>query len=154
MLNVFAAAGWARDVRLDGGTVETRFSIDPTPSSLEAIATREHLAEAASMARLLAPQSVAVIGASTTPGKIGYAVLRNLRDAGFRGALYAVNPNTASVEGVPAYSSVTEIPGPVDLAVIARPATEVLDLVAECARKAVHGLVVLSAGFAELGADG
>ena len=154
MLNVFAAAGWARDVRLESGTVETRFSIDPTPSSLEAIAAREHVAEAASMARLLAPDSVAVIGASRQPGKIGQAVLQNLRAAGFHGALYAVNPNVSAIDGVPAFSSVMEIPGPVDLAVIARPAPEVPDLVAECARKAVHGLVVLSSGFAELGGPG
>jgi acetyl coenzyme A synthetase (ADP forming)-like protein len=154
MLNVFAAAGWARDVRLEGDTVATRFSIAPTAASLEAIAAREHVAEAASMARLFAPRSVAVIGASRHPGKIGHAVLQNLRAAGFRGELYAVNPNASSIEGVPTFASVAEILGPVDLAVIARPADEIPELVAACARKEVHGLVVLSAGFAEMGADG
>ncbi len=141
-------------MHFEAGTVETRFSIVPTPDSLRAIAGREHHAEAASVARLLAPRSVAVIGASRSPGKIGHAVVRNLRDAGFCGEMYAVNPNAASVDGIPTFGSVLEIPGPVDLAVIVRPAPEVPELVEQCARKGVHGLVVLSAGFAELDAAG
>ena len=154
MLRVFAAAGWERDVHIDAGTVETRFLIAPTDASLQAIAGREHQAEAASVARLLAPKSVAVIGASRAPGKIGHAVLRNLRDAGFCGVLYPVNPNAESIAGFPAFASVLEIPEPVDLAVIVRPAPEVPELVVQCARKGVHGLVVLAAGFAEVDANG
>jgi acetyl coenzyme A synthetase (ADP forming)-like protein len=154
MLRVFAAAGWARDVHIDAGTVVTRFSIAPTEASLQAISEREHRAEAASVARLLAPRSVAVIGASRAAGKIGHAVMQNLRDGGFHGSLYAVNPNAASVAGVPAFASILEIPEPVDVAVIVRPAPEVPELVEQCARKAVHGLVVLAAGFAELDANG
>ena len=126
----------------------------PSPESTAAIADREHFAESASMARLLAPRSVAVIGASRESGKIGNAVMQNLVDQGFRGLIYPVNPNTKSVAGVPTFASVLDIPEPVDLAVVIRPAREVLGLVDECARKQVHALVILSSGFAELGEEG
>ncbi len=154
MLGMFAAAGWARDCRFDGGTVRTRFSIEPSAESTAAIAGREHVAEAASMARLLAPRSVAVIGESREPGKIGYAVMQNLLRQGFRGVVYPVNPTASSIAGVPAYASVLDIPEPVDLAVVVRPAAEVLGVVGECARKKVHAIVILSSGFAEMGEDG
>ena len=154
MLGMFAAAGWARDCHFDGGTVRTQFSIVPSAESTAAIADREHVAEAASMARLLAPRSVAVIGASRESGKIGNAVMQNLVDSGFGGAVYPVNPNAASVAGLPAYASVIDILEPVDLAVVVRPANDVLDVVDECARKKVHTLVILSSGFAEMGDEG
>ena len=154
MLGMFAAAGWARDCHFDGGVVRTQFSIVPSPESTAAIADREHFAESASMARLLAPRSVAVIGASRESDKIGNAVMRNLVDQGFRGLIYPVNPNTNSVAGVPTFASVLDIPEPVDLAVVIRPAREVLGLVEQCARKQVHALVILSSGFAELGEEG
>lgn len=154
MLGMFAAAGWVRDTHFDGGSVRTRFSIDPSPESIAAMADREHRAEAASMRRLMAPRTVAVIGASRETGKIGYAVMQNLLGQGFRGVVYPINPHTPSVAGVPAYPSVLDVPGPVDLAVVVRPAADVLDVVDECARKQVHALVILSAGFAEMGDDG
>jgi acetyl coenzyme A synthetase (ADP forming)-like protein len=154
MLGMFAAAGWARDCHFDGGTVRTQFSIVPSAESTAAIADREHVAESASMARLLAPRSVAVIGASREPGKIGNAVMQNLVGLGFRGCLYPVNPNATSVVGLPAYASVIDIPDPVDLAIVVRPAQDVLDVVDACAHKQVHALVILSSGFAELGAAG
>ena len=154
MLGMFAAAGWARDCHFDDGTVRTRFLIEPSESSSAAIADREHIAEAASMARLLSPRTVAVIGASREPGKIGNAVMQNLVGQGFAGIVYPVNPNTASVAGMPAFASVLDIPGPVDLAVVVRPAQDVLGIVEECARKQVHALVILSAGFAEMGDAG
>jgi acetyl coenzyme A synthetase (ADP forming)-like protein len=154
MLQVFARAGWQRQVEIDEGTVHTVFSIDPTPDSLRAIAEREHRAEAASVERLLCPRSVALIGASDRPGKIGHAVLQNLLAADFNGRLYAINPSSTSVGGVPTFASILEIPEPVDVAIVVRPADEVPGLVEECGRKGVHGLVVISAGFAELGAEG
>ena len=112
MLGMFAAAGWARESRFEDGTVRTRFSIEPSAESTAAIAGREHIAEAASMARLLAPRTVAVIGASREPGKIGYAVMQNVLRQGFRGVVYPVNPTASSIAGVPAYASVLDIPEP------------------------------------------
>ena len=154
MLGLFAAAGWERDCRFESGTVKTQFSIAPTLASTAAIADREHLAEAASMARLFSPRSVAVIGASRDPAKIGNAVLSNLLAEGFEGTVYPVNPHSEQIAGVPAYASLADIPGPVDLAVVVRAADHVLGIVDECARKHVHALVILSAGFAEAGAAG
>ncbi|MGO9876993.1 MAG: GNAT family N-acetyltransferase [Acidimicrobiia bacterium] len=154
MLDVFAAAGWARDCRFEGGTVRTVFSIDPSVEASAAIADREHLAEAASMARLLAPRTVAVIGASREPGKIGYAVMQNILRQGFRGVVYPVNPNAESVAGIVAFASVADIPDPVDIAVIVRPAADVLRAIDDCARKQVHAVVILSSGFAEAGDEG
>jgi acetyl coenzyme A synthetase (ADP forming)-like protein len=154
MLGMFAAAGWARDTHFDGGSIRTRFSIEPSAASTAAIEDREHVAESASMARLLAPRTVAVIGASREPGKIGNAVMQNLVGQGFAGVVYPINPNASSVAGMPAYASVLDVPGPVDLAVVVRPAKDVLDVVEECARKDVHALVILSSGFAEMGAEG
>ncbi len=154
MLGLFASAGWTRECHYDGGTVHTRFSIDPSASSLAAISDREHAAEAASMRRLLAPRTVAVIGASREPGKIGHAVMQNVLASDFQGIVYPVNPKTASIAGVRAYRSLTDVPDSVDVAVVVRPAAELLDIVDECAHKQVHGLVILSAGFSELGPEG
>ena len=154
MLGMFAAAGWDRDCRFESGTVRTRFSIVPTAQSLAAISDREHVAETASMARLLAPGAVAVIGASREDAKIGSKVVSNLVAGGFRGAVHPVNPHAESIAGLPAYASIADIPGRVDLAVVVRPANDVLGIVDECARKHVHALVILSAGFAEAGDAG
>ena len=134
--------------------MRTLFSIDASERSSAAIADREHVAEAASMARLLNPATVAVIGASREPGKIGNAVMQNLVGQGFCGILYPVNPNSVSVLGIPAYPSVLDVPGPVDVAVVVLPAGAVIGVVDECARKHVHALVIISAGFAETGDDG
>jgi acetyl coenzyme A synthetase (ADP forming)-like protein len=154
MLGMFAAAGWERETHFDGGSVRTQFSIVPSVKSTAAMVDREHTAEAASMARLLAPSTVAVVGASREPGKIGNAVMQNLLAQGFRGVVYPINPHTTSVAGVPAYPSVLDVPGPVDLAIVVRPAADVLEVVDECAQKKVHALVILSAGFAEMGDAG
>ncbi|MER7506693.1 acetate--CoA ligase family protein [Nonomuraea pusilla] len=107
--------------------------------------------ERAALARLLAPRSVAVIGAGRDPRSAGHRVLRNLIDGGFAGPVYPVNPNADQVAGLTCHASVTAVPGPVDLAVIAVPARYVLDVVRECAYAGVAGLVVLTAGFAETG---
>ena len=108
----------------------------------------------ASIVRLLSPQSIAVVGASRAPGTIGHEVFRNLLQYGFQGPVYPVNPTAGSVAGVRAYSTVLDVPDAVDLAVIVVPAKHVPEVVDQCARKQVRGLVVISAGFAETGAEG
>jgi len=149
MLNVFAAAGWDVDRRFADGTVRVHFSIEPTEVSLAAIERREHVAEAASIARILAPRSIAVIGASSEPGAVGNAVFRNLLGYGFTGPAYPVNPSSLSVAGVRAYPTVLDVPDDVDLAVVIVPAPAVPTVVEQCAQKHVRGLVIISAGFAE-----
>src|SRR3989449_5554820 len=100
------------------------------------------------------PDSIAVIGASRTKGKVGYAIMRNLIVNEFQGKLFPVNPNADSVWGVKAYPSVLDVPDPVDLAIVAIPADAALEAVEQCARKGVRGLVVITAGFREIGGVG
>ena len=103
---------------------------------------------------LFRPRSVAVIGASRRRDAIGGAILHNLLEQGFQGPVYPVNPTAPHVQSVPSYPSVEAIPGPVDLAVIVVPAVSVLEAVEACGRKGVRALVVISAGFKEVGAEG
>jgi len=103
---------------------------------------------------LFQPASIAVLGASNTHGKWGYIYTRNLRDSGFPGALYPVNPKENAVLGIKAFSRVAEIPGPVDLALILLPPPLVEAAVKECLQKPVGAIVVITAGFGELGQEG
>jgi acetyltransferase len=103
---------------------------------------------------IFAPRSIAVIGASRHPGKIGYEILHNLIVNDFQGILYPVNPNARSIHGIRAYASVRDIPEPVDLAVITVPADAALEATEECGKKGVKGLVVITAGFREIGGVG
>jgi acetyl coenzyme A synthetase (ADP forming)-like protein len=152
MLDVFGAAGFDERSRYGDDVVYVELAIEPTDTARAASYEREHRAESRSVARLLTPDSVAVIGASRNPATVGHQVLRNLLDAGrFDGPVYPVNPGAAQVASVKAYPSVLDVPGPVDLAVLAVPAAAAMDVVEECARKGVSDVVVLSAGFGEVG---
>jgi acetyl coenzyme A synthetase (ADP forming)-like protein len=154
MLGVFAAAGWVSERHFDHGTIRVSFNIDATAASIHAVEGRERQAEMASIARLLAPRSIAVIGASRHPGTIGHELFRNLLSFGFEGPVYPVNPLTSSVAGVRAYPTMLDVPDSVDLAVVVVPAAVVPEVVLDCAAKQVHGIVIISAGFAEAGSDG
>jgi acetyl coenzyme A synthetase (ADP forming)-like protein len=103
---------------------------------------------------ILRPRSVAVIGASRKPNTIGYQILENLVRHGFAGAVYPVNPTATAVHSIRAYPSVEAIADEVDLAVIVVPKQHVCDAAEACGRKGVRGLVVISAGFAEVGGSG
>jgi acetyltransferase len=109
---------------------------------------------ASSLDPLFRPDSIAVIGASRNPGTIGYQIVDNLVRHGFQGVVYPVNPKARAVHSIQSYPSVAEIPGPVDLAVIVVPKDYVLGVVEECGEKGVRGIVVISAGFKEVGGDG
>ena len=140
MITVFSEAGYTIASRLTDGIVHVEFEIRPTDDSIDVMTAREHRAEARSIQRLLTPRSVAVIGASRSRDKVGHALVRNLVRGGFTGPVYAVNPDATAVSGVPAYPTVRDVPGEVDLALVAV--------------RGVKGLVVVSAGFAETGPDG
>jgi acetyl coenzyme A synthetase (ADP forming)-like protein len=150
MLDVFRTAGFDEAARYDEGVVHVDLAIEPTERARAAIEEREHRAEARSVARLLTPRSVAVIGASRQPATVGHQVLRNLLAGGFVGPVYPVNPGAAHVASVKAYPTILDVPDQVDLAVIAVPAAAVADVVEQCGHKGVAGLVVLSAGFGEV----
>lgn len=100
------------------------------------------------------PQSAAVVGASRDPEKLGHAVLANLKEGGFPGELYPVNPKADEVLGLKAYSSVVDIPDPVDLAVVVIPYRFVPDVLEQCGQKGVKAVIVISAGFREAGREG
>ncbi|MER5226525.1 bifunctional acetate--CoA ligase family protein/GNAT family N-acetyltransferase [Streptomyces flaveus] len=156
MIKVFTDAGYQQKRSFEDGVVRLEFDLEPTDRSRAVQWAREQRAEGRSVARLLAPGSVAVIGAGRAPGGVGRSVLDNLRDAGFGGRLYAVNKALQGKElgGVAAYRSIHDIPDPVDLAVVAVPAEHVPQAVADCGEHGVQGLVVISAGYAESGPEG
>ncbi len=154
MLGVFRDAGFACRYERSSEVVRVVLEIGPTAEAAAAADERDRRAVVASMARLLQPGSVAVVGASRLPGTIGHELLLNLLSGGFEGPVFPVNPSAGHVGGVYCWPSVEAIPGPVDLAVVAVPAPAVADVVEACGRKGVGGLVVVSAGFAETGADG
>ncbi|MEU5956356.1 GNAT family N-acetyltransferase [Streptomyces sp. NPDC047525] len=157
MIKVFTDAGYQQKRSFEDGVVRLEFDLEPTDRSLAVQRAREQRAEARSVQRLLTPKSVAVIGVGRTPGGVGRSVLRNLREAGFTGQLYAVNSafdEGAEVDGVPAYRSVRDIDETVELAVVTVPAERVPQAVAECGERGVLGLVVISAGYAESGPEG
>jgi acyl-CoA synthetase (NDP forming) len=130
------------------------FPIDPTDTAVGVMRSREHQAEARSMERFFMAGSVAVIGASRRHDTIGATLVRNLVLGDYTGRVYVVNPAAEAVAGMPAYRSVQQIPDSVDLAIVAVPAESVQEVVLDCAAKGVHGLVVISSGFAETGEEG
>ncbi|MEV6424791.1 GNAT family N-acetyltransferase [Streptomyces sp. NPDC051662] len=158
MIKVFRDAGYTQKRSFEDGSVRLTLDLEPTAESLAVQRGREQRAEARSVQRLLTPGSVAVVGTGRVPGGVGRTVLRNLLEAGFTGRVYAVNHAFAEdldeLDGVPAFRSVAAIGDPVDLAVLAVPAERVPEAVADCGRHGVRGLVVLSAGYAESGAEG
>ncbi len=104
--------------------------------------------------KIFRPQRVAVIGASDTPTSVGYTVLRNLVGSGFRGVVYPVNPKRESVQGIHAYKNVPSLPYPPDLAVVCTPARTVPGVVRACGEQGTRGVVIISAGFREVGREG
>jgi acyl-CoA synthetase (NDP forming)/RimJ/RimL family protein N-acetyltransferase len=154
MVRVFRDAGYQVSRAFADGVLHLEFDIDPTERSLVVRDSREQRAEARSVHNALHPSSVAVIGASTDPSKIGHAILANLLRGNFTGPVYPVHAEARSVRGVRAYASVTDIPDEVDLAVVAVPASGIDDVLGSCFAKGVTTLVVVSAGFAETGPEG
>ncbi|MFF7298666.1 GNAT family N-acetyltransferase [Streptomyces sp. NPDC008265] len=156
MIKVFTDAGYEQKRSFEDGSVHLTLGLEPTAESLAVQLAREQRAEARSVQRLLAPGSVAVVGVSRSGGGVGAAALRNLRDSGFHGHLYAVNEAVTSdlLDGVRAYRTLGAVGAPVDLAVIAVPAERVPDAVAACGEHGVQGLVVLSAGYGDSGPAG
>jgi len=155
MLEVFKGAGFRRESRsIDYGVVHLTFDIEPTGDSLAASERRAWTAGVRSIARILQPQSVAVIGAGRNPQGIGHAVVRNLIDGGFTGSVYPVNPHVDTLLGLACAPDIEAVEGLVDLVVLAIPAAECIEAVDACGRKGVKGLVVISSGFAEVGAGG
>jgi acyl-CoA synthetase (NDP forming)/GNAT superfamily N-acetyltransferase len=154
MLGVLRALGLRMDSIADGDVV--RFDIDLRPTS-EYRATcdeREAVAEAASMAAVLRPRVIAVVGAGRRPGSPGHEVVRSLLAGDVTGTVYPVNPNARSICGVAAFANLSSVPERVDLAIIAVPAAQVSKVLEEAALNGVRAVTVITAGFAETGRAG
>lgn len=154
MLKVLTDSGFEISQELEHGVFRLVWPIAPTTAVEEKSAEREKVAAIASLRAFLKPRSVAVIGASQRQGSIGNKLFRNLLYQGFAGVVYPVNPNSEAVASVKTYPSVLDIAGEVDLAVVIVPAEAVYTVVQQCGRKGVKGVIIISAGFAETGAEG
>lgn len=154
MLDVFRESGFQVRQAVEGGVLHVEFPVSGSAAAWERTELRHRIATANSLVPLLRPRSVAVVGASRDPDSVGGMVFRYILAAGFTGTVYPVNRQAASVHGVRAYPSVEALPEPVDLAVIAVPAGEVLDVARACLESGTRALVVLTAGFAESGPEG
>ncbi len=154
MLKVLHDSGFQVIQELEHDVYRVVLPIAETPAVEEKSAEREKIAAIASLRAFLRPRSVAVVGASRKEGTIGNKLFRNILHQGFSGVVYPVNPNAEVVASVRAYPSVLDVPGEVDLAVVIVPAAMVERVIQECGRKGVHGIVVVSAGFAESGDEG
>ena len=107
-----------------------------------------------SFERLIHPRSIAVIGASTNPGKVGYSILKNIIDGGFTGDVFPVNPTAKEILGKECFPSLKAIPAAVDCAVIVVKRDQVLSVLTECAEKAILSIITITAGFKETGEEG
>src|ERR1051325_4438624 len=154
MLDVFLCFGFEVKSRSEEGSIHISFPIAATEHAEELAAARSQKAAYASMKAVFEPKSIAVVGASRRPEHLGTKIVGHLVQTGFTGALYAVNPNATEIEGVPVYRSLQDIPGFVDLAIIAVPAARVESVVDDCVTKGARAAVVISEGFGETGEAG
>jgi acyl-CoA synthetase (NDP forming)/RimJ/RimL family protein N-acetyltransferase len=154
MLQIFREMGYQVAGSVEEGVQRLAFRIQSTDTAIGVMRAREQRAEAASIERIFSARSIAVVGASRRKDSIGQAMVRNLVLGNYQGSVYAVNSQAEAVSGLPAYKTVQDVPDEVDLAIVAVPSESVTDVVLDCAAKGVHGLIVISAGFAEEGSAG
>jgi acetyl coenzyme A synthetase (ADP forming)-like protein len=154
MIGVFRESGFAVSTHAQAGVIDLEFPTSLRPEAIDRFARREQHTAMAALEHVLAPRSIAVIGASRTRGTIGAELFHNLLEGGFNGPVYPVNPSAPVVQSVLAYPTVLDIAGPVDLVLIAVPAGRVVETARQCAAKGVKSLVVISSGFAESGGEG
>ncbi|HKC85235.1 MAG TPA: GNAT family N-acetyltransferase [Blastocatellia bacterium] len=154
MLSVFRKAGYGLSATTSYGVTQLEFPIAQTELAQARAEAQEAEAERASLAHVLAPKSIAVVGASRNPNSVGGALFQNLIRWRFAGVVYPINPSAKSVAGVRAYPEIKELPETPELVFVAVPARAVLDAARQCAAAGVRALCVLSAGFAETGAEG
>ncbi len=154
MLSVFDRFGFAVHRETDYDTVHVTCSLLPDEAAIAAIDERERSADVASLAPLLAPRSLVVIGAGRRARTVGHELLRNVLAGGYTGDVYVVNRHGGVIEGRPVHERVADLPEPVDLAIIAVPAADVLEVVQDCGRRGVRSIVLVTAGFGELGGEG
>jgi acetyl coenzyme A synthetase (ADP forming)-like protein len=154
MLDVFRFSGFEVATRSDGETVHVSFPTAQTVEFDNVVAGRAQHAAYASLKPVFEPRSIAVIGAGRQPGQLGREILHNLRTSGFTGKLYAVNPSATEIDSVPSVPSLSAIKEDIDLAIVVVPQVHVDRVVDDCVEKGVHAMVVITAGFGEVGTEG
>ncbi len=154
MMSVFRDAGFEVIQAIGGSTVHVEFPVSGNAAVRESAELRDRIAAANSLNPLLKPSSIAVVGASRNPGAVGSLVFRHILESNFTGTVYPVNNQAVSIQGVKAYSSITNLPEHPDLVIIAVPAGNVLEVVRDAASVGAKGIIVLSAGFADNGDEG
>lgn len=150
MLSVFRRAGFEVESTFADGVIEVSVGIEPTPQARALVAERARASYARSIHRLLAPRSIAVVGASRDEHSIGHLMFASILDGGFTGQVVPVNPSADRIRGVQAHPSVAAVPDDIDVAVVCVPRDAVAGVVNDCARRHVHGLVIISAGFSDV----
>ncbi len=154
MIEVFRESGFPVETSSEPGAIHVELPTAFDGDAVESFEERDRLAAEAAVRRFLRPRSVAVIGASRRRGTVGGEVFHNLLESRFEGVVHPVNPASDVVQSVRAYRHIADVPGEVDLAVIAVPPQAAIEAARECGAKGVSSLVVLSAGFAEAGEEG
>ncbi|MGA8747068.1 MAG: GNAT family N-acetyltransferase [Solirubrobacterales bacterium] len=154
MIDVFRESGFLLETSSEPGSVRVEFPTSLSPAAVRRFQERDRIAAAAAVRHFLEPRTVAVVGASRRRGTVGGEIFHNLLASGFDGVVHPVNPATDVVQSVRAYRCLAEVPGEVELAVIAVPAEAVLAVARECGAKEVRAVAVISAGFAETGPRG
>jgi acetyl coenzyme A synthetase (ADP forming)-like protein len=154
MIGVFRDSGFPVAQRSGDGVIDLELPTSRSEETRKRFEQRSQIAALAAVGRFLQPRSVAVIGASRKLRTVGGELLRNLVSDGFTGHVYPVNNSAATIQRRPAYHSIGQVPEHVDLAVIAVPAARVAAVARECAAAGVRALLVISAGFSEIGPEG
>lgn len=154
MIEVFDRSGLPTSTVSEPGVLRVEMPTSLSPPARRRFEERDSIAARAAVRSVLEPRTVAVVGASRRPGSVGAEVLRNVVESGYDGAVYPVNPGAETLRGLPAFPSLAEVPGEVELAVIAVPAAAVVGAAREAAARGARALVVLSAGFSESGPEG
>ena len=154
MLDVFRESGFECRSQANDGCVEIDLSVIPNESSVARAEFRDRVATSASLRPFFQPSCVAIVGASRSPTNIGTRVLNAIVRAGFQGTVYPVNTKADVVRSLKAYPSIRALPKVPDLVVVAVPANAVDAVIDDCASRGVRAAIVISAGFAEVGAEG
>ena len=154
MMSVFQGYGFHMKQVMEDNIYHISFPLTRTKEVVKAKDNRASQATLKSLEHILKPHSVAVIGASNRTGTIGQLVFQSMIQSGFNGVVYPVNTNDDAVMSVKAYRSVMSVPGDIDLAIVAVPASQVLGVVDECGQKKVKGIIVISDGFREKSEEG
>src|SRR5699024_1271486 len=149
MINVFTDAGFDVERTLDDGVVLVSFRIDPTARSLAVMAEREHRAEARAMERLLNPSSVLLVGVSSRVDSAGGRFLTALERSGFEGGIHLVSRDVFEIRGHAAHAHIRDVPGPVDLAVIALSPESCFEAIEECAQVGISSVLIPTEGFSD-----